>query len=883
MYTETPKTIYLKDYQAPDYFIDAINLTVDLAEEHTLVTSTMQVRLNPTVANDELPPLVLHGHDMELVSICVDGNTLQPDSYTLSSDSLCIPANKSSFTTEIVTRIKPQENTSLEGLYKSSGMFCTQCEAEGFRKITYYLDRPDVMAVFTTTIIADKGKYPVLLSNGNNTESGDLENGRHWATWHDPFKKPSYLFAMVAGDLRHIEDHFTTMSGRAITLRIFVEPENISRCDYAMQCLKRSMKWDEEVYGREYDLDIFMIVAVNDFNMGAMENKGLNIFNSSCVLASEDSATDNDYLRIEGIIGHEYFHNWSGNRVTCRDWFQLSLKEGFTVFRDQEFSSDMTSRAVQRISDVRMLRAGQFSEDAGPMSHPVRPASYIEISNFYTATVYNKGAEVVRMMHTILGADGFRKGTDLYFERHDGQAVTTDDFVTAMEDANDISLEQFRRWYAQAGTPVVNMTSQYSADSSTLHLELSQHCPETPGQTDKQPFYIPVKMAILDEQGNNITLNSSDCHCDGAAKECVLPLTDTVQTFEFNAVPEGAVPSLLRNFSAPVRLETDHDTSQLNFLLRHDTDAFNRWEAGQSLAGKIILALVSDYQADKALAVDVNFLEALHTTLSDTELDKALVAQTLVLPGERYLADFMDIVDADGLFIAREAVRGAFAEKYYDDILRTYQQNQSSEAYSPDAESVARRSLKNLCLGYLMQTQKEEAIELCFEQFKQARNMTDSQASLALLTHCDCDRRAEALEMFYQRWQNDPLVLEKWFALQSGSKLPDTLDRVKQLIKHPAFDIRNPNKVRSVIGSFCHGNHVRFHDASGAGYEFLKDMVLQLDKLNPQITARLVSALNRWRRYDAQRQAHMQQQLKDIISMSELSKDCYEIVSKALQ
>ena len=881
MYTNTPQPIYLKDYLPPDYLIDTIALHIDLHDDYATVIADMRVRANQGDAT-VLRPLVLSGHDMALLSIEKNDQPLLNDQYILEDESLTISDVADAFRLKITTRLRPQENTSLEGLYRSSGMFCTQCEAEGFRKITYYLDRPDVMAVFTTTIVANKKQYPVLLSNGNPVDEGETEDGRHWVTWHDPFKKPSYLFAMIAGDLLHIEDHFATMSGRNITLRIYVEPDNIDRCDYAMQCLKRSMRWDEEVYGREYDLDIFMIVAVNDFNMGAMENKGLNVFNSSCVLASEDTATDTDYQRIEGIIGHEYFHNWSGNRVTCRDWFQLSLKEGFTVFRDQEFSADMTSRAVQRISDVSMLRASQFSEDAGPMAHPVRPASYIEISNFYTSTVYNKGAEVVRMIHTLLGKEGFRKGTDLYFERHDGQAVTTGDFVKAMEDANNVDLEQFQRWYSQAGTPAISLVTHYDVSNQRMTLNLTQECKATPGQEEKLPFHIPIKMAILDEQGNNINLSTKNDKYNNV-HECVLELTTTSQSFEFDDVPKNAVPSLLRNFSAPVRLKTDLDTEQLTFLLRHDTDAFNRWEAGQQLATQIALSLVENFQSGKSLEVDGQFLEALHNTLCDTDLDKALIAQTLSLPGERYLADFMNTVDVDGLHTVREAMRSAFATTYRDDLLRIYHENISDAAYSPDAESVARRRLKNQCLGYLMQSPDRESIELCFKQFSTASNMTDSLASLGCLANSDCTERQTALDMFYQRWQNDPLVLDKWFSIQSSSKLADTLTVVKNLMNHPAFDIRNPNKVRSVIGSFCHANHVRFHDAAGAGYDYLKQCVLTLDRLNPQIAARMVSAMNRWRRYDEGRQALMKTSLEEIASMPDLSKDCYEIISKALQ
>ena len=872
-----PRAIRLEDYTPPPFLVEAVDLRFELDPDDTRVRARLQVRRNPAAATTT--GLVLDGQDLETLSVKLNGEPLGEDRYHLQERQLIIPDMPVAAEVEIETRIRPSANTALEGLYVSSGMFCTQCEAEGFRRITWFPDRPDVMARFTTTLVADKERYPVLLSNGNCVEHEELDDGRHRVRWEDPFPKPSYLFALVAGDLVCREDSFTTRSGRDVTLRMYVEPANRDKCEHALASLKQAMRWDEERFGREYDLDVFMIVAVNDFNMGAMENKGLNIFNSACVLASPDTATDADYYNIQSIIGHEYFHNWSGNRVTCRDWFQLSLKEGFTVFRDQEFSADLNSRPVKRISDVNVLRTHQFAQDASPMAHPVRPDSYIEISNFYTVTVYNKGAEVVRMLHTLLGEAGFRKGTDLYFERHDGQAVTTDDFVRAMEDANGVDLAQFRRWYDQAGTPVIGVREDFHDGVYTLTL--SQSCPPTPGQPDKLPFHIPLDTALLDSSGRPLPLQLEGESAPGATHR-VLELKASEQRFRFTGLSARPVLSLNRGFSAPVRIDQARSDAELAFLLAHDPDPFNRWDAGQNLALSVMRRLVDDCRAGRALALDDDIVAAFGALLDDTGLDRALVAQALTLPSESYLADQFERVDVDAIHRVREFVRRTLADRLYDAFLRHYRESRDDAAYQFDAGSMARRSLKNLCLGYLMETGREEAVRLCLAQFDAAHNMTDSLAALTVLAQYDLPEREDRLQRFYRRWQHDPLVVDKWFAIQAGSRLPDTLERVRRLLGHPAFTLTNPNKVRALIGRFCQGNTVRFHAADGSGYRFLADQVILLDPLNPQIAARLVSALSRWRRHDDDRQRLMKAELERILATPNLSRDVYEIVSKSL-
>jgi aminopeptidase N len=878
----TPRAIRLADYRPPAYLVETVELRFELDPASTRVQCRMTVRRNPA-CKDQGNELTLYGKDLELVSLSVDGVARNDSTWAIDDEMLTLTDIPDRAVVEVETLIHPDSNTALEGLYVSSGMFCTQCEAEGFRRITWFPDRPDVMARYTTTLVADKASYPVLLSNGNPVQQGELDDGRHWVTWEDPFPKPSYLFALVAGNLACIEGDFITRSGRKVELRIYVEPENRHKCEHAMASLKQAMRWDEDTYGREYDLDIFMIVAVNDFNMGAMENKGLNIFNSSCVLASPQTATDADYYNIQSIIGHEYFHNWSGNRVTCRDWFQLSLKEGFTVFRDQQFSADLNSHPVKRIDDVNVLRTHQFAQDASPMAHPVRPDSYIEISNFYTVTVYNKGAEVVRMIRTLLGADTFRKACDLYFERHDGQAVTTDDFVAAMENASGIDLTQFKRWYRQAGTPVIEVEDHYDAPQQRYHLTLRQHCPATPGQPDKEPFHIPVLTALLAADGAPLSVQLEGAADSTAPQhEVLLELREQEQQFTFTNIAEKPTPSLLRGFSAPARLAIPRDEPTLAFLLAHDTDPFNRWDAGQTLAINVLLALIEAVQNQQPLNIDTTVIEAFRTTLNDTQLDAALIAQALSLPSEAYLADQCESVDVDAIHTARMHFRKTLAEQLYDDFTTRYQALRNDEAYRFDAEAMAQRSLKNLCLSWLMETESRQARDLCIQQFEQANNMTDTLAALGTLAQHDLPEREDALNRFYEQWKDDPQVIDKWFAIQAGSRLPDTLERVTTLLQHPAFTLSNPNKVRALIGRFCQGNPVRFHAADGRGYRFLADRVLELDSINPQIAARLVSALSRWKRYDPVRRQHMTQQLERILASESLSKDVFEIVSKSL-
>ena len=875
----TPRAIYLKDYQPPAFLVETVDLVFELDDDNTLVHSVLKLQRNPAHA-DTTAALQLDGQQLELVSISLNTNKLDESLYRLDENRLIIETVPDAFELAITTRIHPSSNTALEGLYHSGKMLCTQCEAEGFRRITFYPDRPDVMASFTVTLQADKQKYPVLLSNGNLLEQGELDNGRHFAKWHDPFLKPSYLFAVVGGQLVYKEDSFTTMSGRQVTLRVYVEPENSHKCEHAMTSLKQSMQWDEQTYGREYDLDIFMIVAVNDFNMGAMENKGLNVFNASCVLASPQTATDHDYYNIQSIIGHEYFHNWSGNRVTCRDWFQLSLKEGFTVFRDQEFSSDLNSRPVQRIDDVDILRNAQFPQDAGPMAHSVRPDHFIEISNFYTVTVYNKGAEVVRMIRNLLGWEGFRKGTDLYFDRHDGQAVTTDDFVRAMQDANGIDLSQFKNWYRQAGTPQLHISENYDAGTQQYHLTVKQACPATPGQDSKQPFHIPLALGLLDEQGNDLPLQLQG-ESSGAETSRVIQIRQAEETFTFENIPCKPVASLLRDFSAPVIVKKATTNEELAFLFAHDSNAFNRWEAGQQLSINIIKSLITDYQANKALQLPTMFIEALRKTLLDAHLDKSLKAQAMALPSVNYLSEQYERIDIDAIDEVRLFVRRKLAEALESELLQTYQANHDSQPYQFNAHDMARRSLKNTCLSYLMELEKADYTDLCVKQFAADENMTDVMASLGALVHQQGPERDTALQQFYVKWQDDPQVVEKWLALQAGSRLPDTLQHVKSLLAHPAFSLTNPNKVRSLIGRFCQGN-TRFHDLSGEGYSFLSEHVLKLDKLNPQIAARLVQALARWKRFDEKRKQLMQAELQAILAHGGLSKDVYEVVGKML-
>ncbi|CAA6823655.1 MAG: Membrane alanine aminopeptidase N (EC [uncultured Thiotrichaceae bacterium] len=873
-----PQAIHLEDYSPADWHVDGLQLQFELADDKTCVTSTMQLRRTDNAISQSLK---LDGEELELQWVKVNGKELPESAYNTDDVSLLI--NDLPDIVELQTQvvIYPQNNTSLEGLYQSSGNFCTQCEAQGFRKISYYFDRPDVMTKFTTTIIADKEKYPVLLSNGNLIEQGETDEGKQCVVWQDPHKKPAYLFALVGGDLEHIEDSYTTQSGRDVVLKIYTEAHNIDRCDHAMGSLKRAMKWDEERFGLEYDLDIYMIVAVDDFNMGAMENKGLNVFNSSLVFASPETATDTKYIYIEAVIGHEYFHNWTGNRVTCRDWFQLSLKEGLTVFRDQEFTADLHSRPVKRIEDVRHLRAAQFAEDASPMAHPIRPASYIEINNFYTLTVYEKGAEVVRLYQTLLGRDGFRKGIDLYFERHDGQAVTTEDFLTAMADANGKDLSQMQNWYTQAGTPVVNASMTYDADAQTCTLNFTQSCPATPESDDKQPFLIPVEMGLLNADGTEIPLQlEGERAAVGTSR--MIPLTDTLMSVTFINVAEQPVPSLFRGFSAPIRLEYAYSADDLTFLMANDSDAFNRWQAGQELAMQTLLGMVEASTQQEAFGLEHSFIEAFQKILNDTSLDAALRAEALALPGCGEVAERIGKnVDPDAVFQAVEFMKRTLANALRIDFDTQFEQLANDEEYKIDPVSMGERQLKNLCLMYLSYVDDEGIAEQCYTHFSTANNMTESMAGLAILSHMECPQSEQSIQEFYTKWSDNVQVMDAWFSVQAASRKPTTLACVTELMGHEKFSMKNPNKVRSLVGSFS-GNFSLFHAEDGSGYAFLADRVLELDTMNPQVASRMVRALMKWKQYETGRAELMKQQLTRILAKDGLSGDVYEIVSKSL-
>jgi aminopeptidase N len=837
------RTIHLKDYQPPAFLIDRVMLDVDIRAEDTIVRATLAVRRNPAAA-DRKAPLELDGDELEFVSAAIDGALLRANQYTVAPERLTIADAPERFTLETVCRIVPQKNSRLEGLYATRSGFATQCEAEGFRRITWFIDRPDVMALYRTTVRADKTRYPVLLSNGNLVACGDEPGGRHYATFDDPFPKPSYLFALVAARLEVLEDEFTSRSGAQKKLAVYVEPGKLDQAAWAMDCLKRAMRWDERRFGLELDLEQYKIVAVGDFNSGAMENKGLNIFNAKYVLARPDVATDQDFVNIDRVVAHEYFHNWTGNRVTCRDWFQLSLKEGLTVFRDQEYSADTYSRAVMRIREVRMLRAGQFAEDAGPMAHPVRPQSYMEIRNFYTMTVYEKGAEVVRMQHALLGEQKFQAGMRLYFERHDGQAVTCDDFVRAMQDASGVDLAQFKRWYDVAGTPLLDCNGHYDAKARTFAL--------TVRQSMDPPFHIPFAVKV----GHHAR---------------VLSVTRQEECFVFDGLDAAPVPSLLRGFSAPVNVRYPYSESDLVHLLAHDDDPFNRWEAGQRLATEIILKR----QGRPSTA----FIEAVRQLLRDR--DPAFIAEALTLPSEAYLAEQLEVVDPDVLHAARNTLRRGLAEALKTELLAAYRANTLPGPYAPDAASAGKRALRNAALGLLAELETKDVLTLCYEQYAHSDNMTESFAALACLANSGAAQREAALESFYERWRNEALVVDKWFAVQSASRRPDTLERVRSLLTHPAFDLKVPNKVYALLFAFS-ANQVRFHAADGAGYAFLADQVLELDRFNPEVAARLARGFDRWRKFDGGRQAYARAQLERIRDAQGLSRAVAEIVTKAL-
>jgi len=874
------QTKLLKDYAPPDYLIEEVELDVALSPKAARIASKLRLRPNPKVATGGRP-LVLDGEGLTLVHIALDGSPLAPGDYALTEGKLTVggvPAHP--FTLEVVTLCDPEANTELSGLYRSRGTYCTQCEPEGFRRITYFLDRPDVLAVYTVRIEADRTTTPILLSNGNPIDQGDIPGtDRHYAVWHDPFPKPSYLFALVGGDLACVRDSFTTASGREVALAIYVEPGKEDRCGWAMESLKRAMRWDEERFGLEYDLDVFNIVAVSDFNMGAMENKGLNIFNDKLVLARPDTASDADYHSIESVIAHEYFHNWTGDRVTCRDWFQLCLKEGLTVFRDQEFTSDVRTGPVERIIDARMLKTHQYPEDAGPLAHPVRPGSYIEINNFYTSTVYEKGAEVCRMLQTLLGREDFRKGIDLYFERHDGEAATVENFVDAMADVSGRDLSQFMLWYTQSGTPELACSLDYDPHAKTARLHVSQVVPPTPGQTSKEPMLIPLKVGLIGANGDELPLKlNGETLTDG-----LLEVTKREQVFEFHDVPAAPTPSLLRDFSAPVRLTTNLDSNQIEFLMMHDSDPFNRWQATQTYAGNLLTAAARNGDASQVTGTEAARLaQALATTARDDSLLPAYRAETLKLPSESDIArELSRNVDTDAVHTARDTLRAKIGSTIGDTLSELYTSATASGSFSPDPESVGRRALRNAALDLLVATEAPDEIARAERHYREASNMTDAIMALSILSHLQSPVRDAALEHFYARWEDEPLVLDKWFAVQARATRPDSVETVQALLTHKKFSLKNPNRVRALIGSFAQANPSGFNRADGAGFGLLAEQALAIDSFNPHVAARLLGAFESWRTLEPGRQAHAKATLADLAGQS-LSTDSYEIVTKTL-
>ncbi len=877
MSSEMPKTIYLKDYQPSNFLIEKVFLHFDLHGDHTTVKSILTVKRNP-VAKEQQAALVLDGEDMQLQSISLDGVVLEEKQYKVNKNSLTIHDVPESFTLETTVLIKPQDNTQLSGLYVSGGNFCTQCESQGFRRITYYLDRPDVLARFNTTITADKSQYPYMLSNGNLIEERDLGNNRHWVHWEDPSLKPCYLFALVAGDFDLIEDTFITMSNREVALKLYLERGFKEQGDFAMLALQHSMQWDEEKFGREYDLDIYMTVAVSDFNMGAMENKGLNIFNTKYILASPETATDTDYVNIEDVVGHEYFHNWTGNRVTCRDWFQLTLKEGLTVLRDQLFTEDITSAAVARLDTANYVRSQQFVEDAGPMAHPIRPESFMEINNFYTKTVYQKGAEVLRMVRTLLSPEGFRKGMDLYFHRHDGQAVTTEDFIKAMEDASGVDLSQFQRWYCQAGTPALQIDGQFDENENTFTLTVKQSCPATPGQKDKEPFYLPLSVGLI---GSACKDMATQLKGESTAKDQtrVLVISKPEEQFTFINVAEKPVPSLLRCFSAPVKVHYPYSNEELAWLLRCDSDPFARWDAGQNLCVRVIQAMVKDHNENRAFEIDPVLLEAFQYVLTDRHDDWYFMSRLLVLPSVSYILSNMMGSDVAVIHEAREFIKRELANTLDKEFSALYNEHHD-EAYEYSVAEMGKRAVKNNCLAYMSYNDKHH--DLAFEQYQKATNMTDAVGALSALNHHECQQRHDALQHFYDKWQHEPLVVNKWLGLHSASILPDTLGRVKELMSHPGFSIRNPNNVYALVCGFG-ANTPIFHNGSGEGYQFLADQVLAIDGGNSQVAARVIQPLISHELVDQRRAGQMRSQLQRISEAKPLSKDVFEVVIKSLK
>jgi aminopeptidase N len=880
MKTETPRAVLLKNYRPPAFLIDAVRLDVSLHPARTRVRSHLKLRPNPSVAKPG--PVRLDGELLELESVTLDGRLLGAGDFTVTDRELAIARPpKAGFELDIVTYCNPDANKALSGLYLSKGIYCTQCEAEGFRRIAYFLDRPDVLATYTVRIEADRDEAPVLLCNGNPLERGTLDGGRrHYATWHDPHPKPSYLFALVGGNLGSIASEFTTRSGRKVDLRIYVEPGKESRCAWAMDALKRSMSWDEERFGREYDLDVFNIVAVSDFNMGAMENKGLNIFNDALVLASPETATDSAFVNIERVIAHEYFHNWTGNRITCRDWFQLCLKEGLTVFRDQEFCADQRSAAVQRIREVRNLKATQFPEDAGPLAHPVRPDRYIEINNFYTATVYRKGAELVRMLQTLLGREGFRKGMDLYFERHDGEAATVEDFVRCFEETSGRDLKRFMTWYGQAGTPELQCELDYDVRAKTADLTIRQVLHPTPGQPTKKPLHIPLRLGLLGGNGQDLdlTLASGERLADG-----LVEVRKRIERFRFRDVASKPVASLLRDFSAPVNLSIGRTDAELQFLMANDSDLFNRWQAAQDYATRVLVAAVVAQRRNQRAPQPKGFIDALAVTLADDSLEHDYRALFLMLPSESDLARVIGReVDPQAIHSAHNGLRKAIGARLHAAFIEVYQRMENAGPYSPAPEQAGRRTLRNVALDYLTSRGRPEDIARAAAHLESSTNLTDETAALAILANFNLPERTQALARFYERWKEDHLVIDSWFAFQASSRLKSSLTTVKKLTRHPLFSIKNPNKVRALIGAFAWNNPVNFNRPDGQGYEFVAERVLEIDAFNPQVAARLLSAFRSWKVLEPARRRAARKALQRIARSKPLSQDVFEIVSKTL-
>ncbi len=873
-----PQTIRLADYTPPAFRILHTDLTFHLDPNRTRVHARLKMQRSEAGGSE---PLRLDGDALRTIRVAVDGNELDASHYTIDDNQLSLPSVPDAFELETEVEIDPTANTALSGLYASSGNLCTQCEAEGFRRITWFLDRPDVLSVYRTKLIADAVAYPVLLGNGDQIEQGEQDDGRHYVVWEDPWPKPAYLFALVAGRLEFVQRDVETASGKPVCLRVYAEPHNVDKCHFALDSLEKAMRWDERVYGREYDLSVYNVVAVDDFNMGAMENKGLNIFNSKYVLASPATATDADYQNIEGVIGHEYFHNWSGNRVTCRDWFQLSLKEGFTVFRDQQFTADTASPGVKRIQDVNVLRTHQFREDAGPMAHPVQPKRYVEINNFYTVTIYNKGAEVVRMLHQLAGVEDFRRGTDLYFSRHDGEAVTINEFVAAIGEASGLELEQFKRWYDQAGTPKIKM-NRIVGDDGSYQINFSQSCADTPDQSDKQPFHIPLAFAMIGTDGARQTLEFSDSRSVSMAadgRSAVLHLNEAEQQFSLAAVPTGSVPSVLRGFSAPIQLETDLSDQELTQLMAHDDDPFNRWEAGQRLASTTVLKLAAGEDAKAEVST---FSDAFGQTLDAEIEDLAFKAEALTLPSQSLLAESMEVIEPESLHQAWQALRLQLLKDHRHRLLNLYANLASDETYQPDPASAGRRALRNVCLSHLCADDDEEANAVALAQYRHADNMTDQFAALRILCNGNSEARKEVIAAFYKQWQSEALVVDKWFSAQAMRPQPQVVEDVLRLASHPAFEEKNPNRARSLYGVFSAANLRGFHRRDGVGYSLAGDFVRRLDRVNPQVAARLISAFLQWRRFDPDRRSMMREQLEKTLQTPNISKDVFEIVSKSL-